>query len=71
MKIRKHPAAIARDKWLASDEGKSCCDPTPLKAPASQRQYLENRLIQAFEFAWRAAENHKPKDVAAMPNEKS
>jgi hypothetical protein len=69
MKIKKHPAATERDEWLASDEGKRCTNPTTLRAPADQRQYLENRLTSAFAAGWAACEKHKT--VSAMPNEKS
>jgi len=44
----RSPLAKARDKWLESADGKSCCDPLTLKAPADARQYLENRLVSAW-----------------------
>ncbi len=58
----RHPAAVALDKWLESDEGKGCTEPTTLNAPAMQRHYLENRLKRAFNAGWCAAER--------MPNDK-
>jgi len=69
MKIEKHPAAIARDEWLDSDEGTRCTNPMTLRAPSDQAQYLQNRLTSAFAAGWAAFEKHK--SVAAMPNEKS
>ena len=69
MKIRKHPAATARDQWLESAEGKSCTQPTTLNAPEMMRHYLENRLQKAFAAGWCACEKHKR--AAAMPNDKA
>lgn len=36
------------DEWLVSS------DPTTLGAGAHQRQYLENRLLRAFQAGWNA-----------------
>jgi hypothetical protein len=69
MKIEKHPAAIARDEWLNSEEGTRCTNPTTLLAPAEHRQYLENRITAAFAAGWAACEKHKSKRTAAMPND--
>lgn len=68
MKIKKHPAAVARDKWLESPEGVSATQPTTLNAPAFQRQYLENRLTRAFAAGWVACEKHQR--AAAVSNTK-
>lgn len=43
----KHPDAIARDKWL--EENPHCVDPTTLGASARSREYLENRLVLAWQ----------------------
>lgn len=51
--LRNHKAKC-RDKWLAKHE--STCDPTTLKAPESQRQYLTNRLMTAYEDGFDAGE---------------
>lgn len=53
---RRSPLARARDDFLQSDEGAKCCDPTTLKAPRDQRQYLENRIARAFLAGAEAAE---------------
>lgn len=66
MKIKKHPAEIARDKWLASPEGVAATQPTTINAPAHQRQYLENRLTRAFAAGWAACE--KNQCAAAVSN---
>lgn len=50
--MKRHPAAIALDKWLEGPEGKAGTEPTTLNAPAMQRQYLENRLKRAFNAGW-------------------
>lgn len=44
----------AFNAWLESTEFKGSSDPTSLKAPSDQRQYLENRLKRAFEAGWNA-----------------
>ena len=45
----------ALDTYTASDRYKEGSDPSTLKAPPSQRQYLENRLYWAFRDGWKAA----------------
>lgn len=40
--------SIALNAYLRSDQGNAVCDPTTIKAPASQRQFLENRIRLAF-----------------------
>lgn len=42
------PIAIARDKWLLSEEGKRALD------GSATGQYLENRLVLAFLAGWNA-----------------
>lgn len=40
--VTMHPIAVAWNKWIQSEEGKSClCD-------TASGQYLENRLWKAF-----------------------
>jgi len=46
----------ALDEYVQSDNYKKGSDPTTLKAPADQRQYLENRLYWAYREGWNAAE---------------
>lgn len=53
--MKRHPAAIARDKWFDSKEGKDTCDPLTLGAGAKQQQYLTNRLHRAFQAGYDAA----------------
>ena len=56
--------AKARDHWLESADGKKCCDPLTLKAPADARQYLENRLVGAWiaGAAWAEREYRKRRE---------
>lgn len=44
--FKKHPLAIAWDKWLASNEGQHCRSLHP--ALARESPYLQNRLNRAF-----------------------
>lgn len=39
---RKHIDAVARDRWLGSDEGKKC------QYGTASGEYLRNRLVAAF-----------------------
>jgi hypothetical protein len=55
MELDGKQLAKARDEWLDSDEGKRAADPTTLNAPPSSRQYLENRLRNAFLAGAKAA----------------
>lgn len=48
-KFRRHPLAIAWDYWRETDTGRKACDPATLGPTLSARQYLENRLQQAFQ----------------------
>jgi len=48
--MAKSPLAKARDKWLASEDGKECCHGT------TTGQYLLNRLERAFIAGWDARE---------------
>lgn len=54
----------AIDAYLISDEGCAACDPTTLRAPEQNRQYLENRLKEAFTAGWNASFAVKPSDSA-------
>jgi hypothetical protein len=47
MSDHRSPLAKARDEWLDSPEGKRCSNADLLRYPC-QRQFLENRLIEAF-----------------------
>lgn len=49
----RSPLARARDKWLASEKGKKCCEGN------TQGQYLRNRLELAFIAGWNARNNLK------------
>lgn len=51
----RSPLAKARDKFLDSEEGVRAADPISLKAPTEMRQYLRNRLENAFVRGWEAA----------------
>lgn len=52
----RSPLAVARDEWLASEEGRTCCDGT------AHGQYLENRLVMAFIAGWDAAVAERAKE---------
>ena len=52
--IKRHPDAIAWDKWLESDEGKRCSSPDSF-CPSNYAEYLRNRLHNAFEAGLKAA----------------
>ena len=45
----------AFDEYVKSAKFKDGSDPATLKAPASQRQFLENRLYWAFRAGYEAA----------------
>lgn len=55
--LQRPPLVVAMDEWLASEEGRSCTSARTLKAPFSQRKYLENRLRYAFEAGFKAGYN--------------
>lgn len=59
----------ATDAYLISDEGCAACDPVTIRAPTSQRQYLENRIKLAFAAGWNAAAQryHSPESEEAKP----
>lgn len=42
--------------YQQSEKYKKGSDPATLKAPPSQRQFLENRLYWAFSAGWNAAQ---------------
>ena len=52
----RSPLAKARDKFLESDEGVRAADPISLKAPSEMRQYLRNRIENAFVRGWEAGQ---------------
>jgi hypothetical protein len=45
-KVRVHPQVKAWRKWVDSEEGISCM------AEGARGQYLENRLLRAFQAGW-------------------
>ncbi len=49
--------AEALSDYQDSDRFKEGSNPETVKAPASQRQYLENRLYWAFRAGWKAAQS--------------
>ncbi len=51
MSFKRHPYAIAWEKWLESEDGKKCLSPLP-----TSEIYLNNRLHYAFDAGIRAAE---------------
>jgi hypothetical protein len=46
--IKRHPQVIAWEKWRDSLEGKAATNPDTLGTTISARNYLENRLQNAF-----------------------
>lgn len=48
--------ASARDEWLKSIDGQQSANPLTLGANEHMREYLENRLVSAFEAGVQAAE---------------
>jgi len=59
------PEAKAIQDWFESEEGRSCGDPTSLKAPAKQANYLRSRLWRAFTAGMRAGRRIERDAVAA------
>lgn len=53
--IKRHPQAIALDKWLESTEGQSSLDVGILRENRL-RVFLENRIKSAFAAGWKEAE---------------
>ena len=51
---KRHPQAIALDKWLETEAGKGALESSILRRPEN-RQYLENRVKGAFAAGWDAA----------------
>lgn len=49
--------------YQETDKHKEGSDPTTLKAPPSQRQFLENRLYWAFCAGWNAATELREADA--------
>lgn len=48
------PYAKAVQAFIYTDEWKTCTEPSTIGASLTQRQYLENRLLRAFEKGWDA-----------------
>ena len=55
--IKRHPQAVALDKWLESDDGKRCINDSLLRH-SKDSYYLENRIKTAFAAGWEAAEEN-------------
>ncbi len=53
--MKKHPAAIARDKFMEG-KGDVLAATAGLGCPPTARQYLRNRIEKAFLAGWEAAE---------------
>lgn len=64
-KPTRHPAAIAWEEWYESAEGKRCRESYDFTR-AGHFQYLENRLIRAFQAGYAAAERLR-KPIKAKP----
>lgn len=63
--MKRHPMAVAIDKFLESDEGKACI------APGAHGQYLANRIKTAFAEGWNACERHiAPKTMRRVRTER-
>ncbi len=52
--VKKHPAAVALDKFYDSEEGRKC-----LEGITYYGNYLRNRLYRAFMAGWKAKEKAK------------
>ena len=63
-KAKRHPCAIALDKFFA-EVGDRLSDPVTLGGAPGATQYLRNRLMTAFRAGWDAgysnATGHKPR----------
>lgn len=60
MTTTRHPQAIALDKWLESEEGKTAVNDSLLRH-SKDVHYLENRIKRAFAAGWGAAEAQQKK----------
>lgn len=52
--------------WITSDAGKQASDPNSLGTTLSARNYLENRLYNAFMAGVRAAEPSQPEGTRTI-----
>ena len=50
-------SAEALKEYQNSDRFKEGSNPETVRAPTSQRQYLENRLYWAFRAGWKASQS--------------
>lgn len=48
------PYKTALDAFRSSEEWQSCTNPLTLGAAPTERRFLENRLLRAFEKGWDA-----------------
>lgn len=63
----RNPLAKARDEFLDSEEGVRAADPISLKASGEMRQYLRNRIENAFVRGWEAAEKARRSAPRRLP----
>jgi hypothetical protein len=61
-RIKKHPAAIARDNWKKSEEYREAANIRSLGGVSHLSRYLENRLERAFLEGWNACEKEANKN---------
>lgn len=66
--IKRHPLAIAWDKWLTSVEGDQCRQANTLAHNANH--YLEGRLHRAFDAGTRAVPSEADKQLLAITIER-
>lgn len=57
-KFKRHPQAIALDKWLETEEGKKVLSNSILRH-SRDVYYLENRIKSAFAAGWNAKEREE------------
>lgn len=58
--MKKSQYAKDVDTWKESPDWTEFTMPETLHAPARMRQYLENRLLRAFEAGWNARDAGDP-----------
>jgi hypothetical protein len=62
--MKRHPAAIASDKYFATKEGSSATDPQTLgEYNHGAVQYLTNRLHAAFQAGYSACANQTAQEA--------
>lgn len=58
----RNAEAMARDAWLETEGAKISCNPESLGAQEAQRQYLTNRLVDAFLAGYAAAQKSRSEE---------